>query len=561
MYSHGHPRPSGVSGCGERPAAVSLPAALGFTLPLATGTKALLDKSGEAETLAALDKIAQQISEGHCLTLADSEPYEQGVAAPLALGLQQRAHDLQEADDALVTLRLRQQHASPAAPTADEATPSEEEARPHPDHPDDDLLDPRAMSTIVFTALLVRLPDEAKLAESSPDGLHEHAARDEGTWWTLDQLAAAAACPAGTARYRACAAAIAKVDSYMQPTGDTPHFLRWGVQPEANANSSAAEHATAAIGLGARLEAAAKVATEFQKILESARTTGTGESDGHAESAHALAPLVDTTPGATLPAELLPLAPPAPPADAALRPFRHTAVIFPTDPLPEPKSQTPPEDGFWPHDVRDIVEGWALNEIRARLAACLEWHRSGGPAHGRPHPIAFGEDAIKPRARGRLWDLRGGPGNVKLFDPATEPKRTGLDLEFAAAEFADVPGRELISMICDGVQMKTGHMAHQIVLMPNLLSLYSEDGGVNAAASQVAEMQKLGFLATFSQLPGVPFRAMPRGVVPKKGTEERSTTHTIVSPPSATRWDRSSWPRNGLTRRRGSEASLTIPSF
>ena len=631
----------------ERPAAGSLPAALGFALPLATGTKALLDKAGESETLAALDKIAQQISEGHCLTLADSEPYERGVAAPLALWLQQRAHDLREADDALVMLGLRQQHAPPAAPTADEATPSEEEARvwaeiigetpeditpttgpppetlaadaggdrtsadaaptldvgtalapterrivlvavthhpdpaggarflahlppqrnalygvteetsqprrrreamcemtfgwldlgcpqeayfhagdvqthvePHPDHPDDDLLDPRAMRTIVFTALLVRLPEEARLAESSPDGPHEHAATDEGTWWTLDQLAAAATCPAGTARYRACAAAIAKVDSYMQPTGDTPHFLRWGVRPEASANSSAAEHATATIGLEARLEAAAKAATEFQKILESVRTTGTGESDGHAEFAHALAPLVDTTPGATLPAELLPLAPPAPPADAALRPFRHTAVIFPTDPLPAPKSQTPPEDGFWPHDVRDIVEGWALDEIRAWLAACLEWHRSGGPAHGRPHPIAFGEDAIKPRARGRLWDLRGGPGNVKLFDPATEPKRTGLDLEFAAAEFADIPDRELISMICDGVQMKTEHMAHQIVLMPNLLSLYSENGGVNAAASQMAEMQKLGFLATFSQLPCVPFRAMPRGVVPKKGTEE-----------------------------------------
>ena len=41
----------------------------------------------------------------------------------------------------------------------------------------------------------------------------------------------------------------------------------------------------------------------------------------------------------------------------------------------------------------------------------------------------------------------------------------------------------------------------------------------------------------------------------------RNTTHTIASLPSATRWARSSWPRNGLTRRRGSEASLTIPSF
>ena len=632
---------------GEQPEAGSLLAALGFTLPLAAGTKALLDKPGETEAVAALDQIAQQISEGRCLTLVDSEPHERGAAAPLATWLRRRAHDLREADDALARRSLRQQHAPPTAPTSDETatpghgarvwaeiigetpegdtptttTPTEAQTtgagddgaaaktaptinvdsalaptkrrivlvavthhpdpaggarflahlppqrnalygvteetsqsrrrreamcemtfdwldlgcpqeayfhagdvqthvEPHPDHPGDDPLDPRAMRTIVFTALLVRLPDDARLADSSPDDAHENTPTGKGTWWTLDQLATAATCPAGTARYRACAAAIAKVDSYMQPTGDTPHFLRWGVRPEANANSSAAEHATAATGLEARLEAAAATATEFQKILESVRTTGTGEGDGHAEFAHALAPLVDTTPGATLPAELLPLAPPAPPEDAALRPFRHTAVIFATDPLPAPESQTAPEDGFWPHDVQDIVEGWALKEIRAWLAACLEWHRSGGPAHGRPHPIAFGEDAIKPRARGRLWDLRGGPGNVKLFDPATEPKRTGLDLEFAAAEFADIPDRELISMICDGVQMKTEHMAHQIVLMPNLLSLYSENGGVKAAAGQMAEMQKLGFLATFSQLPCVPFRAMPRGVVPKKGTDE-----------------------------------------
>ena len=99
---------------------------------------------------------------------------------------------------------------------------------PHPDHPDDDLLDPRAMRTIVFTALLVRLPDDAKLAESSSDGPHEHASAGEGTWWTLDQLAAAAACPAGTARYRACAAAIAKVDSYTCSPRATRHTSSGG---------------------------------------------------------------------------------------------------------------------------------------------------------------------------------------------------------------------------------------------------------------------------------------------------------------------------------------------
>ena len=42
-------------------------------------------------------------------------------------------------------------------------------------------------------------------------------------------------------------------------------------------------------------------------------------------------------------------------------------------------------------------------------------------------------------------------------------------------------------MICDGVQMKTEHMAHQIVLMPNLLSLYSEDGGVRQTSHLLFE--------------------------------------------------------------------------
>ncbi len=44
-------------------------------------------------------------------------------------------------------------------------------------------------------------------------------------------------------------------------------------------------------------------------------------------------------------------------------------------------------------------------------------------------------------------------------------------------------------------------------------SMYAENGGVSAAADQMAGMQKLGFLELFRSLPCVPFRAMPRGVV------------------------------------------------
>ena len=394
----------------------------------------------------------------------------------------------------------------------------------HPDHPSDDPAAPSAKRTIVFTALLVRLPPDAALANAPAHGAAAEPptapASDGGEWWTLDQLVADATSPAGTARYRAGATAIAKVDSYMRPTATIPTFMRWGVRHEMYANPSAATHVAASTSLERRLTAAAAEATKFQRLLEETQPTGDDGGDGFAEFAHGLAPHVDCSPGASLPPELVDFELPAPPPDTLGRRFRHTAVVYPTAPLPPPEPQPPPDGGWWPNDVTDIVEGWALEEIAAWLRRCLDWHRAGGPRHGRPDAIALGRDAIKPEARGRLWDLRGGPGHVKLFDPTTEPKRTGLNLDFVAAEFRDCPDRELVSMICDGVRMKTEDMAHQIVLMPNLLSMYAENGGVAAASDQMAGMQDLGFLEFFSFLPCVPFRAMPRGVVPKKGTDE-----------------------------------------
>ena len=244
-------------------------------------------------------------------------------------------------------------------------------------------------------------------------------------------------------------------------------------------------------------------------------------SDGDfAEFAAEVAPLVDCDAEAAIPEPLRDYQLPEPPADLAVRPYRHVAIVEATEPLPAPAPQTAPPDGWWPHSVHDIVEAWALDEIAEWLQRCTTWHRRGGLAHERPDPAAFGTDAIKERARGRVWDLRDGPGKVKLFDPTAEPRRTCLDLGFAEALFADCADRELVSMLLHGVQMKTDGMAHQIVLMPNLLSLYSEHGGVDAAAAQMADMRAHGFLGVFTALPCVPLRVMPRGMVAKKGTTE-----------------------------------------
>ena len=68
--------------------------------------------------------------------------------------------------------------------------------------------------------------------------------------------------------------------------------------------------------------------------------------------------------------------------------------------------------------------------------------------------------------------------------------------------------------------MKADALTDQIVLIPNLLSLYASNGGIKAAADQMADMAESGFLGLFDALPCVPYRAISQGEVPKKGTDE-----------------------------------------
>ena len=371
--------------------------------------------------------------------------------------------------------------------------------------------------SVSVTVVLTDIPDGDAIATTT-EALLAAAETERGVWTTIDALAGAATDSGGVARYRLAAAAAAKVDSYVQPTPNGPEFVRWGVRSERRACAATSERASATATLSQRVQAVRAEARRFQALLEAAADDG-ADAD-FAAFARELAPLVDHDAEAAIPEELRDYVLPEPPADLADRPYRHVAVVRRTKPLPPPEPQPPPPDGWWPHDVRDIVEEWALNEIAAWLRGCAEWHSRGGRAHERPEAAAFGTDAIRPLARGRVWDLRDGPGQVKLFDPTTEPKRTCLDLDFAGALFEDCADRELVSMLLHGVQMKTDGLAHQIVLMPNLLSLYSEHGGVDAAAKQMADMRENGFLGIFTALPCVPLRVMPRGMVAKKGTTE-----------------------------------------
>ena len=140
----------------------------------------------------------------------------------------------------------------------------------------------------------------------------------------------------------------------------------------------------------------------------------------------------------------------------------HTAQISKTEPLPPRPEQTPPPSGWWPDSIEDILEVWALKEMGEWFDLCAAWHQGGGGAAGRPKQRAWGEDAVKPEARGRMWDLRGGKGNIKLWSNETEPVRSCIDRDKAAAFLAGCGDNELLSMLSTGVDFKCDSLPYHI---------------------------------------------------------------------------------------------------
>ena len=76
-------------------------------------------------------------------------------------------------------------------------------------------------------------------------------------------------------------------------------------------------------------------------------------------------------------------------------------------------------------------------------------------------------------------------------------------------------------MVLFGVSTGTA-LPHQIVIMPNLLSLYDGASGIHAAAHSVNELSALGWWQQHAFIPFAPWRCAPRGAVPRKdGGEAR----------------------------------------
>ena len=333
-------------------------------------------------------------------------------------------------------------------------------------------------------------------------------------WTTLDVVAQDATTAAGVARYRAACVAISMTESHVRPTPDPPSFATTGARGERPAHQHGAHAPTAACTLRDRIQRADAAHAELRAALCKAEG-----SDTFKAWAGELAEQMDRCSTQQIPSELLDMELPSPPADVLKRPYTHHAQVLPTSVKPVPPP--PPDDGWRPDCIEDIVEPWALEEIKAWLRACAAWHAAGGPDKSRPRARAFGPDAIKPQARGQYWDLRNGRGDIRPwrpYTPAERQARTCVRLDHAAELLKDCVDKEFVDFLLNGVRFHAG-LEPQIVLMPNLLSLY-RDGGVTAAAAQIADMVSSGFISLYDDLPSIPFRVCPRGVVGKKDTDE-----------------------------------------
>ena len=369
---------------------------------------------------------------------------------------------------------------------------------------------------------VMRTPADMRLAKAeNPQGQ---------VWATLDALADDEAGADAWARYRLAAVAIARVESYIGPTPDGPRYMRIGARAPAPANTSTVPAETAPDTLAERCADANASCEQLRAELLAQQDDG---MPGFAEFCHGLAEAVTTSDMSALPSECMRISLPIVPKEIATdTPFRHQAQVLPTPPLPEFIRPKRPPNGWWPHSIRNIVKPWALERIQQWFQDMREWHAAGGPPESRPKPRAFGPDALYAAARGYKWDLRGGPGNVRLLGEDGPNPQTEINGAEAAQLLADCPDREIVDMLVQGVTFKvtSDEIAPEeqlqpfIVLNPNLLALYGENGTV-ACAEQIRDMCEHNWLQLITDAEAglcmVPFIIRPRSVIDKKGTCEK----------------------------------------
>ena len=319
---------------------------------------------------------------------------------------------------------------------------------------------------------------------------------------------------AATAAGRFAHAAMQRVLMLQEPSGAPPTELITGATPELAPRTRAPPPTDAgAPSVSERAAAARAACAELRKALR--------ESDGSpawTEFASLMADRIADATDGQIPPELLHERFDFHRDDVGLadRPFQHKQARVTTPPQDAPRAQADP--GWRPHWLGDILLERGIRALHSGFNALRDWTRDmvagKDVAHQRPSGVALGRDCFHERAWGTIWDLRGGPGNVVPLLTDAPLFETHLDLDAVDAIFANSPDREIFSMLRGGgagVDFRDD-LPHQVVVLPSLLSIFE---GIDAVADELAALSKRGWYGVFEHIPMIPFRAAPRGSVPR----------------------------------------------
>jgi hypothetical protein len=201
-------------------------------------------------------------------------------------------------------------------------------------------------------------------------------------------------------------------------------------------------------------------------------------------------------------------------------PYSPVYVPPATSYLPRMPAQLPAPTPFCVRSAMQLLEEPARRRVHTWLSKvldqlrCIEEHprEHTGCELLRPQPLALGQEAMLPWARGRIWDLTFERAACAVPLDMTLPLDTHLNLPFLRKRLEGYPDQNLISNILEGVRFESD-VELQTVLVPHLVSLPM---GFTSVRNELYRLQTLGWYRFFDQLPFWPIYINGQGATSRK---------------------------------------------
>ena len=217
-------------------------------------------------------------------------------------------------------------------------------------------------------------------------------------------------------------------------------------------------------------------------------------------------------------------------------PFSSPYVTPRTAPLPRAPLQPPRETPFCVTSPLQLLRPSGQERLRAwvgKIVDQLECIEKDEPNCEllRPHPIAIGQGALHPWARGIVWDLTFERAPCAVPLDFSLPIETGLKTEVLAWRLRHHLDQRLVSFLVEGVRFEAD-VELQTVLVPHLISLPK---GFASVRKELYRLHERDWYRFFDHLPFWPMYLNGQGAAARKLSERYRRTTECGGPRKETR--------------------------